>query len=63
MPERNFRYVGPDRVEAWKAVGWRVIGWTRSPHDGKFAAIVEWPTAAGLMEPSQNGDGQISLDL
>jgi hypothetical protein len=36
MPERNFRYVGPDRVEAWKAVGWRVIGWTRSPHDGKF---------------------------
>jgi hypothetical protein len=54
MPERSFRYVAPERLAAYVAVGWQVIGSTRSPHDAQRVAIMEWPAADEPLEPSED---------
>jgi hypothetical protein len=51
LPEGFFRYVAPARVAAYIAIGWQVIGSTRSPHDAQRVAIMEWPAADEPIEP------------
>lgn len=43
MPEVWFRYVAPSRVPAYVALGWRAIGETLSPHNGRPVVTMEWP--------------------
>ena len=53
-PEAFFRYIVPTRITDYVAVGWRVIGRTRSPlpeHDGAAVAVVEWIAAGEPVEP------------
>ena len=54
MPEGFFRYVAPARVAAYIAIGWQVIGSTRSPHDAQRVAIMEWPAADEPIEPDED---------
>jgi hypothetical protein len=49
--EGFFRYVVRSRV-AEEAVGWLMIGETRSPHDAQLAAIMEWIGDGEPLEPA-----------
>ena len=59
MPERFFRYVRPERAEAWQAAGWEVISeplqWPVTRCDCNFvdAVIVEWPHTRHPKEPCE----------
>jgi hypothetical protein len=52
MPEGFFRYVVLSRVAAYEAVGWQMIGETRSPHDAELVAIMEWTSENEPIEPT-----------
>jgi hypothetical protein len=54
LPEGFFRYVTLSRVAAYSATGWRIIGATLSPHDGRYVAIMEWPAADKPLEPGKS---------
>jgi hypothetical protein len=52
MSELSFRYVTQERVTAYQAMGWVVLGQTRSPHDAQDVWIVEWPAAEEPTDPA-----------
>ena len=60
MPEGFFRYVAPARVAAYIAIGWQVIGSTRSPHDAQRVAIMEWPAVDEPLEPTRTASNLIA---